>query len=776
MHLKLTLRNLLKYPLFSAINLGGLAIGIAASFVLMVYSHRELSVDRHWQDADRIYRVGTDFFNIGGFATSQSGLRDFMRMSCKDIRYATSFVKSDGQEQVRTSLQERAFTDIYPYYIDSSFFKVFSFEAKYGAFPANGVAPGQAIVSADLAARIFGRQDAIGKSLLIGKENTPVTIVAVLKEPAGKSHLDPQLIMTLPNYAQNTWNSAGILNYVKLQPTATRATLEKWFADFTSTLNKIPDTKTVRFIIQPLTDIYFQSNLLMEVSPGGNLVQVKLLGVVSIFLILLAVINYVNLVTARASTRAKEIGVKQTFGASRPFLAGQLMFESIVFSFFAMILASGLIQIILYAYEFCTGSVLTESMPLGLVHYGWLLLFSLGVGILAGLYPAFYMTAFKPILSLRTANKLTGKSNPGVRNALVLVQFVIAASLVFISFVVYGQLKYMNDKDKGFRGQGVVLVGNIGQMGNKVTAFQQMVNQQSQVASTSFCNRTPAGETVWINTYRTPTMTQDMSIQSFPVDDQYIGTMGMRLSDGRNFNKDLVSDTNSLILNESAVAALGLFKPVGSILNGSEHVIGVIKDFNFASLHQKIAPVILRYTRTGNTLAVKLKGGHTAQFVNWLRSEGKKFAAEDPLNITFLDDNFQKLAEKDRLLGRAITFFTILAIILSVLGLTGLTLFTIERRRKEIGIRKILGATWTDIMVVISGSFTRIAAIASLVALPLSWWIVQHWLENFAYRTHVSVWTFFCTESVILLIAFSVIGLLTIKAAATNPVKTLHTE
>jgi putative ABC transport system permease protein len=398
-----------------------------------------------------------------------------------------------------------------------------------------------------------------------------------------------------------------------------------------------------------------------------------------------------------------------------------------------------------------------------ITHYGWLLLFSLAIGLLAGLYPAFYLTG-------------RGRSfTPRIRNVFVLVQFSIAAALVFASFVVHSQLQYINDKDKGFRAEGVMLVGNLQDLPNP-EAFRALVQQQSQVVSTSFCNRTPAGKSIAMATFRTAKMKDNMTLQVFPVDDGYLATMGIRLEDGRNFDRRLITDTNSLILNESAVAALGLFNPVGATLNGSQRIIGVVRDFNYTSLRKKIGPVILRYTPEGNTLAIRIKGGHTAAFMEWLQNAGRQFKPGEPLAVSFLDDNFRQLAARDKLLGDAISFFTALAIILSMLGLTGLTLFTIERRTREIGIRKVLGATIPDILTLVSKDFVRLTFLASGIALPMSWWLVHRWLENFAYRVSVSVWIFFITESVLLLIALSVIGVLTIKAAMVSPVKSLRTE
>jgi putative ABC transport system permease protein len=788
--LKLTLRNFWKYPAFSLINLGGLATGIAASFVLLVYTQREMSADRHFHDQDKIYRIATDFFNMGGFAKSQPMLRDLLQASCKDVQYATALDRAYEDVPVRVSQQDRAFTGNYPYYTDSSFFKVFSFQASSGRIPENGLAPGETILSEAYARKFFGDQDAAGKTLLIG--NIPYKVVAVLKAQFQKSHLDPQMILPLTREKTTdlpvNWSSASLYNYVKLKEQGSETGLKTWLnrvlekivwpasGDPTSFTQWKNGNSSVRFFVQPLASIYFGSDLKFEVSAGGNLTQVKILGGLSIFLILLAIINYVNLVTARYSIRSREIGVKKTFGASRRNLAFQMIGESLLFSLLAMVLACGLIQVILFVYQWTTGTALTGPLPLQAIHYGWLLLFSSAVGILAGIYPAFYLTASRPLLTLRAQGRMPGKGNPRVRNTLVLIQFIIAASLIFASFVIYGQLQYMKTKDKGFRAEGVILVENIGILQHQATAFQQIIDKQASVISTSFCERTPAGKSIWMYTYRTAAMKEDLTLQTFPVDDKYIPTLGMHLINGRNFRRDLITDTNSLILNESAVAALGLFHPLGATVNGSEKVIGVIKDFNFNSLRQKIGPVILKYSPTGSSLAIRISGGQTSAFLDLLNRTGKEFTHGEPLKLSFLDENFAKLAEKERLLGRAISFFTILAILLATGGLIGLTLFNIEQRTKEIGIRKVLGAGIQNILGLVSRDFIRLVALASLIALPLSWWVMNRWLENFAYRVPISIWTFLITESITVVIAMSVICILSFRAAISNPVENMRAE
>jgi putative ABC transport system permease protein len=790
--LKPALRHFRNYPAFSLINLSGLSIGIAASFVLLVYTQRELSTDRHFRDAGRIVRIGANYFQMGPFAFSQPMLRDLSIASCKDVQDATA-IEADGETPIRTNPADRAFTGISPYSIDSSFFNVFSYESARGFIPRNGPAPGEAILSATQAIRFFGKTDPIGKTIYIGKEMTPAKVIAVLKESFAKSHLDPQILLhRTPDLNANSanWYSVELYNYIKLKPQGSIAGLNAWLDQVrekivypaSGTTKPYKEWKTsgeaVSFITQPLTDIYFHSDLKFDLTPGGNLTQVRLLSAISLLLIALAVINYVNLVTARSSVRAKEIGLKKTFGAPRIRLIIQMLKESVVFSILAMTLACGLIQVILFGYSSLTGSALTGPIPFLSANYLLLILFSITVGLVAGIYPALYLTGFRPGLVVRSTSG-TGRNRPVLRNILVTLQFAIAIGLLFVSLVVYSQLQYMKTKDKGFRSDGVVVVENAGELKDRLDAFRQLIEERSQVASTSICSRIPAGHSVVMGSYRTSNMQQPLFIQEFPVDDHYIATLGLHLDEGRNFSKNLLSDTNSLILNESAVTALGLFHPVGTVVNGSQRIIGVVKDFNFASLHEKVQPAVLKLGGKYNNLTdivIRLQGGHPADFLAWLRHTGQVFLPDIPLQISFLDDNFGRLAEKERLLGQAIDFFTSLAILLATLGLIGLTLFTIERRTKEIGIRKVLGAGKMSILKLISGDFIRLAAIASAIALPIAWWLVSRWLDNFAYRITISAGTILLTEILIGVIALSVISLLTLRALIANPVRNLRTQ
>ncbi|HEV9035967.1 MAG TPA: ABC transporter permease [Puia sp.] len=789
--LKPALRQFRKYPAFSLINLGGLSIGIAASFLLFVYAHRELNTDRQFHDADRIYRIATDFYHMGPFAFSQAMMCNAVRASCKDVEDATA-ITAFNNDDVRTSTQDRAFKNNYPYYIDTSFFKVFSYTADAGRIPPGGLGPNEAILSPDYAQRFFGNQDPIGKTIYVGKKMKPYKVVAVLHQGFEKSHLHPRLLLPRgvdsSEYATN-WVSCSEFNYVKLRPGATQANLQTWLdrlrekvvypsTGATISYKEWKDaSSTVSFLIQPLTSIYFDNNVKFEIGESGNLTQVHLLRTVAWLLIFLAVINYVNLVTARSSVRSKEMGLKKTFGAGRPALIAQIISESTAFSLLAMIIACSFIQLILWTYHRTTGADLTGPIPFFSANFFYLFLFTVAVGILAGIYPAFYLTDRRNRLTIRSSG--AGKDRPAIRNILVTFQFAIATGLVFVSFTVFSQLNFMKTKDKGFNSDGLVVIDNVGDLKDHAEAFRQLVQQQAAVVSASFCGRTPAGNSIIMGTYLNPATNKNMSIQQFPGDDQYIATLGMRLVGGRNFEKNLISDTNSLILNESAVAALGLFHPIGTLINGSQRVIGVVKDFNYATLREKIAPAVITFQRNDNTgadLIIRLRSGNTAHFIDWLRATAKTFLGDTQLHISFMDDQFAHLAEKERLLGNAIAFFTILAIILAILGLIGLTIFTIERRMKEIAIRKVLGADNRTILGLVSGRFIRLAAIASAIAIPASWWFIHRWLEHYAYRVSIGVGTLLLTVSLILGIALTIIGGLTIRALAADPINALRRE
>ncbi|MDX1939045.1 MAG: ABC transporter permease [Saprospiraceae bacterium] len=783
---KIAWRNLFKSPIYAVLNLGGLAVGIAASFILFLYVYQELNYDRFFRGSERTYRVATDFFNMGGFASSQQQLPHYLKTECEAVESVTSLDRAYLPVPIR--VQDVDYQESGVLYIDSAFLKVFPFQLKEGFVPSAGLAPNEVVLAKDIAEKYFKKESAIGKIITVGKEKQDFKVVAVLEKPAQKTHLQP--IILLPKEVTKeldpNWSSAATYNYVKLKPGAAQAdlrtyldqllrdkvflamggqgTFEQWSAS----------NSAVKFFIQPLHDIYLHSNYQFELSAGGNPTQVRVLGIIGIFIILIAGINYINLSTARSSVRAKEVGIKKTLGVHRTGLVRQFLIESMLFSLLAMLLAIGLIEGLLVLFENITGSELSESLFSHWYQPAVLAAFSILIGLLAGAYPAFYLTSFRPVKVLKGDTALGG--NKSLRSSLVVVQFSIAIALIISSLVVYQQLQFLQHSDKGFEQEGVVVIDNIGDLKEKGITFKQEIEKQSQVVSASLSSRVPAGSSIWMYVYKTPEMPENITIQTFPADAQYIPTLGMRLVEGRNFDKNLASDSSAIILNEAAVAALNLEEPIGAEVGDGRKVIGVVKDFNFQSLRQKIEPAALSYAKEGYEMAIKIRSSDVAGFLAAMNKTWAQFGVEDPIRYHFLDENFAKLAEKEQVLSRAIAFFTLLTLFIACLGLLGLVVFTIEQRTKEIGIRKVLGASVSSIATLLSKDFMRLVLIANGVAFPLAWWAMSKWLEDFAYRIELQWWVFAIAGISALLIALITLSFQAIRAAVANPVNALKNE
>ncbi len=785
-NLKIAWRTMARHPGFAVLNVGGLALGIAAAFVLGLYVRQELTYDRHFEDSDRIYRVATDFFEMGGFANSQQQLVDVLREEAPIVEQATSFRR--GFTETSVKVDEQVYEEPFYFFADSTFFRLFSYQFLAGTPETAMHAPDEVILSEKQAEKYFGDAPALGQVLLIGKDEVPHRVTGVVSAPPGKTHLVADLWLPLaPQDPKSTWTHVSYYNYVKLRPGGTRADLEHALDDvlrrhayptsgFAGSFEAwLATPQSVRFWAQPLPDIYLHSDYKFEIAPGGNPAQVYILGFTGLLILLIAGMNYVNLTTARSSLRAKEIGVKKTLGAAQPALVFQFLTETVVLSLLAMCCAAGLAEVMLGAFTFVTGEVLVESVFATGEHFLALLGFSLLAGAAAGLYPAFYLSGFRPIKILKGEWTVTG--NRRLRGALVVGQFGIAVVLIVSSLVVYRQLDFLLHTDKGFEHEGVLIVNNAGALGEQREAFRQQLAQLPQVERTSFARRIPTGSGVWMYTFKTPEMEQSITIQTFPGDENYLPTLGLRLLAGRNFSGDLASDSTAVILNEAAVRALGLGDaPLGKEVNEGHYVIGVVGDFNFQSLREGIEPVVLTYTEAGGQLVLKLKGQGLAAFMDQLPGLWQQFTDEAPLRYTFLDDNFARLAEKERALGKAVAFFTLLALLIAAMGLFGLAAFTAERRTKEIGVRKVFGASIPGLVVLLLKDFLRLVGFAFVLGAPLAYLAADWWLNDFAYRVELGVGVFVLAGVLATGVAGLTVSYQALKAALANPVKALRYE
>lgn len=786
-HLKIAVRNLFRHPGFSLLNISGLALGIAASFVLLLYVRQETNYDKHFDHSKKIVRIASDFYDMGGFARTSESLYHWLREECKEVKTATALVPIGNDTPIEVDgvayIEGRALS------ADSNFFRVFSFPMLEGNARHLLKRADEVVLTERLARKYFGSSPAVGEVIFVGKERTPYRVTGVIQDDPHKTHIQGDLFLPIKMKGKENWTSSAIFVYAMLHEQATIGQLEqslerlkrdKIFSTFPNETNYeswATGSHRVEYFVQPLQDIYLHSDFQFDLTAGGNPAQVTILGIIGIFLIFIAMVNYVNLTTARSSVRAKEVGVKKTLGAFRPTLVGQFLTESVFTSLLAMVLAGGVAELLLGFFEKITGQVMLETIFNDWHYLAALAGLSLLTGLLAGSYPAFYLTQFQPVKILKGKFALAGNSK--LRGGLVVFQFAVAIALIIGTTVVFRQLDYMQNTDKGFEQEGVLIVTNINKLGEQKEAFRQEISRLPQVANTSFNDRMPGGNFLWMYTYQTPDMDNSITIQTFPADENYVPTLGLRLKAGRNFSKDIASDSTAIILNEAAVAALGLSgkDPIGAIVNeGGYHVVGVVQDFNFQSLRDKIEPTAMGFGASGHRLAVKLKGHQMADFLGELDHTWQQFSPEESINYNFLDENFSQLAEQEKMLGEAVAFFTSLAILIACLGLFGLAAFMAEQRTKEIGIRKVLGATTTSLIGLLSKDFLKLVVIALVVASPIAWYFMKNWLDNFAYRIDLEWWVFAVAGILAVGVAFLTVSFQSVRAALANPVKSLRSE
>ncbi|MBX2822534.1 MAG: ABC transporter permease [Rhodothermaceae bacterium] len=788
-YLKMAFRTIRRQGVNAVVNILGLALGIAAAFVIGMYMRQELTYEKGFDNNERIYRVATDFYSLGGFAKSQKQLVDALPEAIPAIELATRFDARGEPVPVwvgQTQYEEASYMEV-----DSAFFDMFSFEFIEGDRKHAMHRPGEVVISDALAKRYFGDESAIGKTIRIGNGEEVMQISGIVRAPSFKTHLQVDLWLPLApvERTESGWTNANYYNYFRLKAGHDAHSLvgglDRLLENtiYPASGVEMPfeqwrhSSQAVQFWVQPLTDIYLYSKFNLEFTPGGNPTQVYVLGLIGFFLLLIAGFNYVNLTTAASASREKEIGVKRSMGVERGKLISQFLMESVALSLIAMIVATGLAEVLLSFFEYITGTVLAVNIITDYKYLLALLAFSVLIGLLAGVYPALYLSRIRPVQLLKGGGSGSVHSRGRVRHVLVVAQFAIAIILIAGSAGVRNQLTFMRDVDKGLDEEGVLVIENLEELGDKGRLFKERLGQLPAIASTSIARRIPTGRSLSVGIYRTPEMSEGISLERFRADEDYMETLGMHLLEGRNFTGTWATDSASVILNESAVRALGIQEnPIGQRINQDLYVIGVISDFNYQSLRTSIEPVIMQYADSGFRMAVNLNGTGITRVIKDIEATWAEFGSEEPVSYYFLDESFTALIQQEESLERAISLFTWLAILIACMGLFGLTMYTIRRRTKEIGIRKILGATVVQIVALLSSEFLRLVGIAFLVALPVSYFTMQSWLNSYAYRIDLGPGIFLTAGLLAVSLAVITLAYHAVKASLTNPAETLHYE
>jgi putative ABC transport system permease protein len=806
-YLKIAFRNLWKNKSFSLINILGLTAGTVCCLYILLYIKEQHGYDKHHHDAGSLYRVRTIIDRAGGkdvfkSACTSPPIAMAMKKDFPEIIAATrvQYFADEGDYLLGTVGSDNSFYESKGYLADSTFFRVFDYKFTEGN-PLHCLdEPYTVVLSSAVARKLFGKNSPINEQINISnRQNAHVfKVTGVYDETFGKSHLSPNLIMNmnsggLGEFIRNNNQWAGqnfIYTYLRLNPNADAAALESKLPAFLQKYGaenlKESGIKSKTLYLQPVTDIYLYSkgigNQIDAVSDAGFL---NLLLTIAIFIQLIACVNFINLTTARSMRRAREIGVRKVVGAGKPALVMQFLGESAFISFIAVILATVLVAVLLPYLNTLTGGDFDINALNNIQVVGIILGLGLVTGLLAGIYPAIYLSGFKPASVLKSAFRLRA---PAVflRKGLVVFQFVTAIVLIIGVITITRQVQFMRSQDLGFNpGQKIVIPLKDDDVQNKATALKARLSALNEINGVTTCTFYPSKKVLSDRSIYTTghNMTDARNIRVNRVDEDYFKVMGIQLIAGRNISR--ADSNNQVVVNEAVLRALDLKKEgaIGAKLyNENEgnrieyEIVGITKDYNFYSLKEDMIPLMTLYVRGVNYLIAETKTANYKQALADIGTAWKEIVPGVPLEYTFLDADLQKLYVQENTLQKISNSFTLLAIIISCLGLFGLAMFTAQQRIKEIGVRKVLGASVGGIISMLSKDFLKLVFVAIVIACPIAWWLMTKWLEDFAYKTAISWWIFGLAGVLALLIAAVTVSFQAIKAAVANPVKSLRTE
>ncbi|AEV99539.1 hypothetical protein A4D02_27250 [Niastella koreensis] len=782
-YLKIALRSILRYKAYSIINILGLAIGMASSILILLWVQHELSYDKWHKQAAKIYRVNSaagDFKTAvspagmaGGVQAILPAIRNTVRMSAPN-----SFLFATG---------DRKFEESRVYYADSTFLQVFSFPLVKGDARTALQRPDAILITAEMATKYFGHDDPIGK-VLRKNNNNNVVVTGVLADVPANSHLQFDFIqpMSAPEQrreiTENPYNNFSFYTYIQLDDhfnasKAALAGLEKQMNDFFKKQNK--DIR-IDFTLQPLTSIHLHSNLQMELAGGGNIQYVNIFFIVAIFIMIVACINFMNLATARSARRAKEVGLRKVVGALRWQLMGQFLGEAMLISFFALLVAIIIVLLALPAFNELAGKKLIVHIWNGQL-MTTLVGISVATGFLSGSYPALFLSGFQPVKVLK--GSLRGLSgNRLFRNALVVVQFVVSIVLLIGTFVIYNQLRYIKQRNLGYDKENLLSMPMKGQLWNKKQALYNALAQDPATSQFTVTSDLPTNTTSGTIDVKWPGKDPHLQVvfPSLDVSESFFSIFNMKMLGGRAFSKAF-NDSSSFILNETAARTMGMTpaSAVGQQISFQDQkgtIIGVVADFNFKPIQRAIEPLVMRLNKWGGVVVVKTRPGATEAAIKSLGKICESLEPSYPFAYGFLDQQLAYQYKGEQQMGSIFNLFALLAIFISGLGLYGLSAYIAEQRTKEIGVRKVLGASLFNILRLLSGDFTRLILIAMVIAIPLAWWAVNQWLQSFAYHIQLGWSVFLLAPVAALFIAWVTVSYESIKVGVANPVKSLRSE
>ena len=800
-----SLRYLRKNKTFSLLNILGLALGLACCMLIALFVFDELSYDSYPAHAADTYRVEIHLLGGNGMSTYSNvdvAVGEGMQKAFSSVKDYVRLLPA-GPEYWNSG--DRHFKESKMGYADANFFSFFSLPLVDGNVATALTEPNSIVISRSLAKKYFGEAPAVGKQIMDG--GFPFKVTGVMEEMPDNSHFhfDAVISMATLHPTGHTWSNARYYTYLQLDKGADPGKIE---AGMPKLVEKyvVPEVQhdenvslaearksinSFLFVLQPLRNIHFRGVSSSELEHNGDIQYVYIFSALAVFILVLACVNFINLSTAIASKRGKEVGIRKVMGSLKSQLVSQFLVEAILLSFFALLVAIGLVILLLPYFNQLAGKHFTLG---GLLHWrtiGILLALGLVTGICAGCYPALSSASFNAIRSLKGA-LLSPSRGKGVslRSGLVVFQFFISTSLIIGTLIAYRQLQYMQGQKLGYDKEQLVFVEDVNMLGDRDArvAFRQQVIRDSRVVNASIGSQIPGNEQMGgalLYPKEKQAAGNDAIIPAgvYIIDYDYIPTLGMKVVKGRNFSRDFPTDSAGVIINQSAVRELGWSRvdPIGRTVVGSNNdeykVVGVVADFNYVSLKHKIEPLMMMHARgPGGGLIIKAKTRDMAGFLKDLERQWKTLKPGTPFSYYFPDEAFARLYAGERRTARLFQLFALLAILIASLGLFGLAAFTTEQRAKEIGIRKVLGASVQQVLLLVAKEFLVVVGIAFVLAVPAAWWAMHAWLQDFAYRAPVEGWIFLLAGFTTVLIALVTVGSRALGAALANPIKALRSE
>ncbi len=795
-YLKVAVRNLLKHKGYAFINILGLAVGIAASVLIFLYITNEISYDKFHEKADRTYRIKADWSNKGDSRIHQLGtpfiLAQTIREKYPQVEAITQLSGPLGDVIIR--YRDTAFKETDVFCAEPSFFDVFSFPLLKGNPETSLRDPNMMIMTQSLAKKYFGDEDPVGKTIemMATGEKEFFKVTGVMEDIPQNSHFGFDALISMktvfpePNLGW-TWNN--YVTYVTLQKGVTQSLMEEKLVEIDKVhceggQEHIPWIWT----LDPITWIHLHSDLVTGNQPNGSMAYIRLFTVVAILILLIAGINFVNLATARSARRAKEVGLRKVVGSQRRQLIQQFLGESVLMSLIALAFAVILIQVTLPFYRNLTGKTLALSYFGNPFVIPGLLVLALGVGFLAGLYPAFFLSSFK-LTHVLKGSPLAGRGRGTLflRNGLVVFQFAMSVLLIIGSLVIFRQLEYIKNQRLGFDKEHVVVIHNADTLGGQLEPYMERLKQQSDVLGVTAVGSVPGrGTPNWGIGVEGVERERPLNMNFMTCDQDFADVLSIQMLEGRFMSRDFPTDVDAAVINKKAAEYFGIENPVGKKLRiwwteKDLTIIGIIDNFHFESLHRNVRsmgyllPEAIDSTRKP-FLLVKISSRVTSDVLSDLQKTWQSMSGGLPFEFTFLDEKVNSLYENDNRAGSIVTLFSCLAIFVSCLGLFGLAAFVAEQRTKEIGVRKVLGAPLSNIMWLLSGQFVKWVIVANLIAWPVGYFIMNRWLEGFAFRASLSVWIFLTSGLAALAIAALTVSSQVIRAALANPADSLKYE